>query len=128
MPTKKDLQKIGRNAYACIKEMVDALNAADSHTDEYENARTAIEQDALSVEVRSGWIEPTHNGVFDATEYCLLLGTGGPAVRIVGELDRGEPTSARLEVQDWGTPWTEHMQADEDVLLTYARCFYFGEG
>jgi hypothetical protein len=55
------------------------------------------------------------------------LTTGGPAVRIIGELDGGEVESARLEVQDWGTPWTEHCTTgdDNEALLSYARCFYF---
>ncbi len=55
--------------------------------------------------------------------------TGGPATRIIGELnEHGEPTRARLQVQDWGTPWTDYRGGDQETLLTYARCFYFGEG
>jgi hypothetical protein len=43
----------------------------------------------------------------------------------------GEPTRARLETQDWGTPWTEYRGAwggGADVLLAYARQFYYGAG
>ena len=58
----------------------------------------------------------------------ILLGTGGPATRIVCELDDGEPTRARLQAQDWGTPWTDYIGGDSETLLTYCRCFYFGEG
>ena len=47
-------------------------------------------------------------------------------MRIVGEIDGEEASSARLEVQDWFTPWTEYVDADEDVLIAYASCFYFG--
>jgi len=121
--SRRELDKIGKNAFACIKEMVDALEAHP----ENEDAREAIEQDALSIEVRSDWYTPghTHHG---ASEFRILLSTGGPATRIIGELDRGEPTKAHLEVQDWFTPWTEYAQADEDVLLAYARVFYFGRG
>lgn len=122
------LQKIGQNAMASIKEMVDALNVADSHTDEYEKARQVIEEDPLSIEVRSDWRAPTEGGDESPAEYRILLGTGGPAVRLVGELDRGEPTTARLEVQDWFQPWTEYRESNESVLLSYVQWFYFGEG
>lgn len=90
-----------------------------------EDAETRIQDDALSVEVRSDW-----QGVgetLEPTEFTILLTTGGPAVRIMGELDRNEPSRAWLEVQDWGTPWTRYFDADQDVLLAYSRCFYFGE-
>jgi hypothetical protein len=72
-------------------------------------------------------------------EFNILLSTGGPAVRIMGELRYGEPYRAWLEVQDWFTPWTQYYgtnnpddphswanQPSQDVLLTYARQFYFG--
>ncbi len=86
------------------------------------------------MEVRSGWYAAGMPDL-DAfpAEYTILLCTGGPAVRIIGELDQyGEPETARLEHQDWGTPWTEyyadHMPRDdqETALLTYARQFYYG--
>lgn len=62
-------------------------------------------------------------------EFKILLGTGGPAVQIRGELDEhNEPSRAWLEVQDWGKPWTQYFDIEQDTLLTYCRCFYFGEG
>jgi hypothetical protein len=57
----------------------------------------------------------------------ILLCTGGPAVRIVGELDRGTPCRAWLEYQDWGTPWTQYFGAKSDTLCEYAANFFFGE-
>jgi hypothetical protein len=40
------------------------------------------------------------------SEFMILLCTGGPAVRIRGELDRySEPEKPRIEYQDWFTPW-----------------------
>src|ERR1035437_4802354 len=106
----------GQAQFDSIKQMVEALDATDrtglegSH--EWDRKREAAEQtiheDALSVQVRSGWyqlgaaIEDT--GPF---EYEILLCTGGPACRIVGDLsEHGEPETARLEVQDWFQPWT----------------------
>ena len=68
-------------------------------------------------------------------DFEILLCTGGPAVRLVGSLDNyGVPDNVRMQVQDWFQPWTDFKPAAgsdsqvEDVLLTYARSFYFGEG
>ena len=101
------------------------LEAAAGECESDEDARTRIEEDALSVEVRSGWTTPGET--MEAEDFAILLSTGGPAVRIRGELDRGDPSRAWLEVQDWGRPWTQYFPADQDTLLTYARCFSFGE-
>lgn len=100
------------------------LEAEAGDTDNEGEARERIEEDALSVRV----FGERRGGEWEAQTYELLLGTGGPAIRIVGDLNRyGEPGSARLEVQDWFKPWTEHHAADSDVLLAYASCFYLGE-
>jgi hypothetical protein len=91
-----------------------------------EEAQTHIQEDALSIEVRSGW--RALGDTLEAEEFNILLTTGGPAVRIRGALDDNrEPSRAWLEVQDWGTPWTRYYDALQEVLLAYARCFYFGE-
>lgn len=105
------------------------LEAAAGECESEEQARERIQEDALSVEVRSGWHSPGKSS--SPEEFQILLATGGPAVRIVGELDQyGEPCRAWLEVQDWFTPWTEYHgeNADQGTLLRYASCFYFGEG
>jgi hypothetical protein len=101
------------------------LEAAAGGCESREDAEQRIQEDPLSIEVRSGWT--TQGFPLEVAEFNILLATGGPAVRIVGELDRGEPSRAWLEVQDWFTPWTQYVGASQDVLLTYARCFYFGE-
>jgi hypothetical protein len=113
-----------------IKGMVDA-HMAGKGCDGYEFASEAIQDDPLSVQVRSGWTAPGYP--MEAAEYEILLCTGGPAVRIVGTLDQwmgeSEPDTATLEHQNWGTPWTDAPieRDDEQTLLTYARQFYFGE-
>jgi hypothetical protein len=64
-------------------------------------------------------------------EFTILLATGGPACRLIGDLnEHGEPENVRIEGQDWGTPWTELRPTTEEeraALETYARTFYFGE-
>lgn len=107
-------------------ELADLIEAAGD-CESADDARERIEQDALSVEVRSGW--QSQGETLEPAEFCILLCTGGPAVRIVGDLDRGEPSRPRIEYQDWGTPWTEYFPPREqrDALESYCQCFYFGE-
>lgn len=93
-----------------------------------EEAEEYIHEDALSVDVRdSQWKTPGEAEYNN--EFQILLCSGGPAVRIMGELDEyQEPRRAWLEFQDWGIPWTEYHgeNASQETLLTYARQFYFG--
>lgn len=94
-----------------------------------DEARQAIEEDPLSVEVRSDWHTAGENS--ESTEYKICLCTGGPAVQIIGDLDKhSQPETAKLQYQDWFTRWENfsHTTSEEDeALLTYARQFYFGE-
>ena len=112
------------------QEILDGLGlagnrkATDEERKEYHNeeeAQEAISEDPLSVEVRSGWQNPVEK--LEPEEFEILLCTGGPAVRIIGDLDNGEPYRARIEYQDWGTPWTEYFPTSEEreALLEYAR-------
>ena len=108
----------------------DDAECAQSDRDDYhdeDGARAAIEEDPLSIEVRSAW--ETIGTTLEPAEYCILLCTGGPAVRIIGDLDGNSPSRARLEYQDWGTPWTEYITTGPDhaALLDYAGHFYFGD-
>jgi hypothetical protein len=90
-------------------------------------ARRQIDESPLSLQVRSGWHSPGETG--EAEEYEILLGTGGPAHRIIGTLDRGQPDTARFEYQDWFKPWTaaETSSEQDETLLSFAQTFYFGE-
>lgn len=106
------------------EELKDSLEQAGECTSR-EDAEQRIHEDPLSVEVRSGWASSKEE--FQPEEFNILLSTGGPAVRILGELDaNNEPCRAWLQTQDWGTPWTDYYEPDtSDILLTYARCFCF---
>jgi hypothetical protein len=67
--------------------------------------------------------------IAEAGEYRLLLCWGGPAVQIVGDLNEyNEPESANIQYQDWFTGWSNLniSQEEENILLDYARVFYFG--
>jgi len=124
----KDTERALEQAQAqldSIKEMVEALRIAKTD-EERDDALTTIQEDPLSVEVRSGWVSPGRD--MEPEEYMLLLCTGGPAVRITGSLnDFFEPDTAKIEYQDWFTPWIEMVISNEDeaVLLEYCQTFYF---
>lgn len=108
---------------------LEALADCDGFGDE-ERAREAIQEDPRSVEVRSGWCSPGSEDYGKAEEYCLLLGTGGPACRIIGKLDQyGQPESAEYQHQDWFKPWTAaNLSSDEEeTLREWAAQFWFGE-
>lgn len=111
-----------------IRDMVAALNEDDQ--DLHEAAIEAIQSDPLEVLVRDGWRSLSSLVEPEPIEFSLLLCTGGPAVRIVGDLEDGVPTGARLEYQDWGTPWTAlRPLSPEDYqdLIAYASQFCYDE-
>lgn len=108
-------------------EELSELSAAAGDCEDEDDARRRIDDDPLSVEVRTDWHAPGEDS--EPTEFCILLCTGGPAVRIVGDLDQGQPSRPRLQYQDWGIPWTDYFpdSAGLDALQSYCECFYFGE-
>ena len=112
-----------------IVEFIQRLRAAQDAGDEAaeDAAREEIWYLPLEVTVRSGWQRPGE--AMEPEEYQILLATGGPAVRIVGDLDLwGEPATAVLQYQHWGIPWTEYPADGEEAqaLLEFARQFYYG--
>lgn len=84
----------------------------------------------LSVEIREGWKGPGDGASLEPEEFRILLTTGGPALRIKGELNHHEPSRCWLEAQDWGTPWvrvyTQH-EYECNALRWFASLFWFGE-
>lgn len=105
---------------------VEGLCEFDAEYHDEEKIRQDINESPLSLQVRSAWESSPDN--FTPSEFNILLCWGGPAVRILGELDEpGQPMTAVLQYQDWATPWTDYYEANDDDLLTYAQQFYFGE-
>lgn len=96
-----------------------------------EGIEEAMRVTALSVEIRSGWREPGDGDSMDPDEFRILLTTGGPALRIMGELNHGDVWRCWLERQDWGTPWVQHFNRSAEratALRWFASLFYYGEG
>ena len=90
--------------------------------------REYIEQDALSIQVRSDWQSPGSEPSAPV-EFEILLCTGGPAVRIIGDLYNGEPDNPQVQYQDWGTPWTDYYndaEGQDKAILEYCRMYYWG--
>ena len=107
------------------EELAELEAAAGDCADE-EEARETIQENALSVEVRSGW--DVVGGDMSASEFRIVLCTGGPHVEIRGELDNyGQPSRAWMQYQDWGTPMTQVFGVEQSTLLTYCSQFYYGE-
>lgn len=100
------------------------LEAAAGDCTSEDEAREVIEQDPLSVEIRSEWCAPGET--LEPAEFRILLCTGGPHVEIVGDLDRGEPSRPRILYKDWGTAG-EFFDFDHDAVLSYCSVFYFGD-
>jgi hypothetical protein len=125
---KKEAEESGEAMDSDELDELRELEEAAGDTEDEDDARRRIEEDPLSVQVRSDWHNPGEEG--EAAEFEILLCTGGPAVRIRGELgEHNEPSRAWIEYQDWFTPWTEYhgegvSSAD---LLTYCRTFYWGD-
>lgn len=129
MTTQEDkrAEQQARSKLESIVEMVADLDSTDDEA--REAAYERIQEYPLSVQVRSGWCNSKSD--MEPEEFTILLCTGGPAVRIYGELGRySEPDSARLEYQDWFTPWEplyDISEEQEQALLRYCQQFYFGE-
>jgi len=117
-----------------IVEMVKRLENARESGDQQaiDEARNLIHSDPLSVQVRTAWEDPNRLQKPDIDvqphEYKILLCTGGPAVRIIGNLNEyGRPRNAYVEHQDWNEPWTKIALSEEEAqtVIEYARHFYY---
>lgn len=108
------------------KELDELLKAAGDCESE-DDARQRIQEDPLEVSIRSGWYSPGETP--EPEEFLILLCTGGPAVRILGELDEhNQPSRAWIQYQDWFTAWTDYIEPDTaETILTYCQEFYFGD-
>lgn len=126
----ESLRTIARDALDCVLDMVREMKDESKTEEERDEDRERIREDPLSVQVREGWHNPGEDG--EVVEFEILLGTGGPATRIIGDLNgHGEPVRAVMQSQDWGTLWTtlhNTTEDERDLLLDYCRCFWFGEG
>lgn len=133
MKTKKEsvshAEENAKNWLESIKDMIERYDDAKDGMEE--DIREEIQESILDLSVRDDWHQPGESEKINKPiEYLILLTTGGPALRIIGDLsEHGEPETARLQYQDWGTPWTEYRTTGDGnrLLLQFASFFYFGE-
>ena len=93
-----------------------------------EEIKESILNSALSVEFRSGW--STNFDQLEIEEFKILLTWGGPALRVIGDLDQyKQAENIKLQFQDWGTYWTDYelTEKEEESLNWFCNCFYFGD-
>ena len=121
-----------QNAISTIETMVEDFKKDQqlqefNDYDQQDELRESILNNALSVEFRSGWYSSPEDEK-KAEEFRILLAWGGPALRIIGELDDYGPVNPKLQFQDWGTLWTdfEITEDQQKALNWFCNCFYFG--
>lgn len=100
-------------------ETLQELTEQAAECESQDEALEQLENNPLEILYRSDWeSSPTD---LTPSEFAILLCTGGPAVRIRGELDHnGYPTRAWVEYQNWGISWTE-LGSYQSVALEYAQ-------
>ena len=120
------------NAKGHIESMVDDFKKdqqlqESNDYNQQDQLRESILNSALSVEFRSGWYSSLDDELVPE-EFRILLSWGGPALRVIGELDDYGPVNPKLQYQDWGTPWTDYKitEDQEEALNWFCNCFYFG--
>ena len=84
---RQAVQDAGERFVESARELLDQLKIAQDDNDSdaaEDDARSRIDEYPLSVQTRSGWHNP--GTIEPDAEFEILLGTGGPASRIVGTL------------------------------------------
>lgn len=132
MKTQEKDERAKDQAKAQLESMIEMVAALDTdNDDERDDALQTIQEDPLSVEVRSDWHSVGSKDTGGNIEFRILLCTGGPAVQIVGELDEYDrPVNPKIQYQDWFTQWEDYIidnKEDQEALQTYCEQFYFEE-
>lgn len=117
MSTEHDANEICRGALDDVLEW-HAMEEGDEKNDR-------AEERPLSVLFRSAW-SPGREFLAGGGEAEILLGTGGPAVRIMATIDAKKGlVSPRIEAQNWGIPWTKAKttEAEDKALAAFVQRF-----
>ena len=101
--------------FSHIEQLVRTLQqAADANA--VSAARAAIVAEAPQIAVRTNWHAPGEPN--EISEYRILLSSGSPSVQVIGDIEHGEPYSARLGYQDWFTRWEEcELTEEQEEML-----------
>ena len=85
-----------------------------------------VSEQPVEVSTRSDW--ESNSEEYEASEFNILLCTGGPAVRIFGSCEDGYAENIELQHQDWFTPWeTVHSLSDnqKDAMEWFCNFFVY---
>ena len=123
-----------QNAISTIETMVEDFKKdqqlqESNDYNQQDELRESILNSPLSVEFRSGWYSsPESIADLRPEEFRILLAWGGPALRIIGELDEYGPVNPKLQHQESGTLWTDFKITEDQqkALNWFCNCFYFG--
>ena len=112
-----------------ILELYQEVQAEGTTEERIDEIREQVQEWPLSVDVRcaSWW---SVGAEMEPDEFQVLLGTGGPAMRITGDIGQhGEPCNPLMQVQDWFKPWTlcDTTEAHDEALRWFCGHFWFGE-
>lgn len=110
-----DQSDIDEDDLETLRELTEQATGCESQDEALER----LENNPLEIEFRSGWESSRYE--LTPSEFSILLCTGGPAVRIRGELDHhGYPSRAWVEYSDWDTLWWE-LGSYQSTALEYAQ-------
>ena len=125
-----EVQAGGVSTAQDILELFQEVQAEDTTTERIDEIQEQVQEWPLSVDVRCTIWQSPGTEDWEPNEFQILLGTGGPAMRIIGEFGaHGEPCNPLMQVQDWFKPWTTCNTTDEqdEALLWFCSEFYFGD-
>jgi hypothetical protein len=110
-------------ARAHLEHIQELLQNLDNAETEEDRESSYMELCEYPLEIRTQKEETDYRM---ETSYIILLCTGGPAVRVYGQKDfNGIALSARLQAQDWFTPWEDvHLTKNEHETIVDFANFY----
>ena len=127
MTTQAEIQEAAdqhyQSRFSKIERLITLqLQAAQfNHSVWEEDISERIQEMPLSVELVA--VYPNR----DSCEWEILLGTGGPADRVLVTTNYlGDLEEAEYQYQDWFTPWTRANDQDRHLVELFAQAFYFG--
>jgi len=136
---EQELDHAEQNARAWLESIIEMVaplvdeddEDGDSDDEAKQKAREAITESVLSVGVRDTTFRTPGDTTVEPDEFEILLSTGGPALRIVGNLGRfNAPEAIELQKQDWFKPWTAMTLSHEEreAVQLFVEQFYLGDG
>ena len=133
--TVKEKNYALQNAIGHIESMVkdyeefsylESLNPTTNEQEErLEEIRENVINSALSVEFRSGWYSELYDRVRigEPAEFKILISWGGPALRVIGEIEENFAVNPKLQYQDWGIYFV-YIQKYDIILIVYTKILH----